>query len=837
MPEFTDIKNNLLVRHITQTDLIQCGVNSTVDDAIQLMSEHRIGSVIICADSQPVGIISRGDTIALVQKGVNIQNALVDQYMSAPVITVASFETVDQASELLQKHNLRHLVVVDQQDELYGILSETDIVNSQGIEHDLFLRSVKDITNHNPLRLPINLTLQQAIQKLQDAKQTALLVTNEKDAFGILTAKDVIDMLAKGYIDTRLGDCCAGNLISIKHDQSLYSARKIFRKHGFHHLAVKDDSGLVTGLISYHDILQRAELDYVRRLRDLLNERDQALELSMHNLKLADRVIDASLEAIIITDSDARILRVNPAFTEITGYLPEEVEGKKPSLLSSGRHNPEFYSEMWKSLEQQGQWQGEVWNKRKDGTIYPEWLNITAIKDDDDNVSQYAAIFSDRTEIKKSEARIKRLAYFDELTRLPNRKLFQDRLQLALGFAKEHQHQVALAYIDLDFFQRINDLYGHETGDQVLVEVGRRIELLLEEGDTAARFGGDEFNLILTNVDNTQSLTDFLNQILRLVNQPILIHGNKIETSISIGVSIYPNDADNAENLLRCADAAVHQAKDIGRNSFRFFSSEQHQQIHSRYQLGNDLLKALTENQFELYYQPKVSTATRQPVGAEVLLRWNHPTLGFVPPDQFIPLAEDIGLIDKIGNYVLCKAAKQSSQWLSEGIEVPLAINVSAKQMLDPNLANRIINALEHEKVPPHLFSIELTETCFLHCLEETQAIICKLHDVGIKVAIDDFGTGYSSLSYIRNMSLDVLKIDRSFLINIENSDVDRRIVSSIIEMSHAMELQVVAEGVEIEEQFALLSSLQCDQIQGYLLARPMPITEFIDWYKLQQQD
>ena len=835
MPQLADIKHDLSVHQITQTDLIFCAAHNTAADAIQLMSEHRIGSIIICTDNRPVGIITRGDMIDLVQQGGDIHSTRVDQFMSSPVITVASDESVDRASEQLQSHNLRHLVVVDQHGALFGILSETDVVNSQGIEHDLFLRSVSDIANKNPLRLPLNLTLQQAIQELQNAKQTALLVTREQQVFGILTAKDVIDMLAKGLMNTRLGDCCADDLISVEQDQSLYNVRKIFRQHGFQHLAVKDSQGQISGLISYHDILQSAELDYVHRLRSLLNERDQALEKSTYNLKLADRVIDASMEAILITDNKALIQRVNPAFTEITGYQADEVVGKKPSILSSGRHHADFYTEMWASLEHNDQWQGEIWNQRKDGTIYPEWLSITAIKDDNGVISQYAAIFSDLTEIKKSEARIKRLAYFDELTRLPNRKLFNDRLQLALGYAKEHQHRVASVYVDLDFFQRINDLYGHEVGDQVLQEAGRRIENLLEDGDTVARFGGDEFNLILTDVDDYQSLTGFLNQLIHAINQPILIQNHKIETTVSIGVSFYPDDADNAENLLRCADAAVHQAKDIGRNSFRFFSSEQHQQIHSRYQLGNDLLQALTEDQFELYYQPKVCAQTKYPVGAEALLRWKHPSLGFVSPDQFIPLAEDIGLIDKIGNYVLCEAAKQGAQWANEGIEVPLAINVSAKQMLDPNLAKRIINELEYEKLPPHLFSIELTETSFLHCLEETQITIKELRSSGIQVAIDDFGTGYSSLSYIRNMALDVLKIDRSFLINIEQSDIDRTIVSSIIDMSQAMGLKVVAEGIETDAQFLRLQQLNCDQIQGYLFARPMPALEFIDWYKRQQ--
>ncbi|WP_432474601.1 EAL domain-containing protein [Amphritea sp. HPY] len=835
MSQLPNLKNDLLTRHIARTDLITCSPQSSAEQAIRLMAKHRIGSIIVCDKNLPIGIVTRADVISLVQQDRDISTTELQHFMSSPVTTIDYDVPIDEASALLVEQQLRHLVVVDEFGILFGILSENDVVNSQGMEYDLFLRTVADVANKTPLKLSLDLTLKDAIKALQNSKQSALLVTRQEQAFGILTAKDVIAMLARGLIDTRLGDCCSNSLIAVRQNSSLYSARKIFRQHGFHHLAVKDASGAITGLLSYNDILRSAELDYVRQLRELLEERDQALELSLHNLKLAQQVIDTSMEAIVITDKHARIQRVNPAFTEITGYKRSDVLGRNPNILSSGRHNAEFYTTMWHSLIQNDFWQGEIWNKRKDGTIFPEWLSITAIKDDNGDISQYASIFSDLTEIKKSEARIKRLAYFDELTRLPNRKLFNDRLHLALSYAKEHDHQVALAYIDLDYFQRINDLYGHDTGDQVLQEIGRRIEEQMDEGDTVARFGGDEFNLILTDINGNQAISALLSRLQNAVNQPILIKGVQIKATISIGVSFFPGDADNAEELLQCADSAVHQAKDFGRDSFRFFSSEQHRQIQSRYQMGNDLQQALVNNEFELYYQPKVCAHTRLTQGAEALLRWKHPTLGFVSPAEFIPLAEDIGLIEKIGNFVLYEATRQGAEWFRQGIELPIAINVSAKQMLDRNIAHRIINQLKNEGLPLHLFSIELTETSFLHCLEETQATISTLRAAGIEVAIDDFGTGYSSLSYIRNMALDVLKIDRSFLINIDNSDVDRKIVASIIQMSQVMGLKVVAEGIETEVQFELLRELNCDLIQGYLMARPMPAAEFHDWHLGQQ--
>ena len=624
------------------------------------------------------------------------------------------------------------------------------------------------------------------------------------------------------------------NLVSVEADLSLYNARKVFRQHSFHHLGVKRHDGEIIGLISYSDILRNVEMDYVYRLKELLNERDQALALSQHNLKLADKVMNASMEAIVVTDLEAKIQRVNPAFTEITGYEEWEVLGKNTNILSSGRHDKTFYQDMWASLQSDGQWQGEIWNKRKNGTVYPEWLTITAVENDAGEICQYASIFSDLTEIKKSEARIKRLAYFDELTRLPNRKLFNDRLNLSLGYAQEHNHQVALAFLDLDFFQRVNDRFGLEAGDQVLREVGRRVESILEEGDTVARFGGDSFNMILTDVDDNTAVSEFLNRLLSTINQPILVSGTEINLTVSVGVSFFPTDATEPEDLFQCAEVAVKQAKDFGRNSYRFFSSEQHQLVKSRYRMANDLHRAIEAEQFELYYQPKVTASDRQLVGVEALIRWNHPEQGFIPPDEFIPLAEDLGVIDQIGYFVLREAVRQCSSWWKLGYEVPVAINVSAKQMQRRDIAEEILEVLEEFQLPSRLLSVELTETSFLHCLEETRVAINILRTAGVRIAIDDFGTGYSSLSYIRNMSLDVLKIDRSFLVNIEDSEVDLSIVASIIDMSQAIGLEVVAEGIETETQFGLLRELNCNQIQGYLISRPMPADTFVDWYRSQ---
>ncbi len=832
MSRLPQINNTLLVRHIAQSNLITCSADDTADSLIKIMANQKIGCIVVCENRLPIGIVSRRDLIRLWADPS--KPTLVKEFMSSPVLTVSEWTSVDEAGLRFISDEVRHLVVTKTTGEACGIISETDVVNSHGLEHDLFLRSVDEIADHEPLSIDGNSTVIEALQKLQETRSSALLITQHNEVSGIFTERDAVTLLAQDMQNSPLSDFGGNTLVTVEQSLSLYNARKVFHQHQFQHLAITNHRGKITGLISYSDILQSVETDYVYRLREMLNDRDRALQKSQRSLKLADKVIETSMEAIVICDKNARILRVNPSFSEITGYTCEEVLGKNPSILSSGQHSKQFYKDMWQHLTEQGFWQGEIWNRRKDGAVFPEWLSITSIRDDSGNISQYASIFTDLTEIKKSEARIKRLAYFDELTRLPNRKLFNDRLQLSLGYAREHEHRIAVAYINVDFFQQINDLYGHENADKALIEIGRRIEHQLDEGDTIARFGGDEFNLILTDVDDTPHISEFLNRILTTVNQPILLDDKELKATVSIGVSFFPTDANDAESLLKCADSAVHLAKDFGRNSFRFFSSEQHQMIQSRYQMGSDLQAAIDNGEFQLYYQPKVCMYSGKPSSCEALLRWLHPQLGFISPAEFIPLAEDLGLINRIGHYVIEEACQQIAVWQQAGKEINVAINVSAKQFQQGDIAEQILETLQQHNVPSHLLSVELTESCFLYCPEETKKAINTLRSHSIQVAIDDFGTGYSSLSYIRTMELDILKIDRSFLVNLEASHVDRAIVSSIIEMSHVLGLKVVAEGIEHQSQMDILRQMKCDQLQGFLLARPMPADAFINWHKHQ---
>ncbi|WP_151703468.1 EAL domain-containing protein [Nitrincola alkalilacustris] len=831
----TEVRNSnrLQVIDICRKNIVSCSPQDSVDTAIELMSRCRIGSILVCHELRPVGILTRRDAMRLGQVDSDRPLKLSD-VMSKPVLTVGPETTIDELGLEFMGRSIRHAAVVSTAGELLGVVSESDIVNSQGLEHDLFLRSLSEVCNRDPMRLPSACTLRLAINRMRTADLTAALVETEQGGFQIITETDVISFLAtySKDLDRPLSAFGLNKLVAVPGELSLYNARRHFRKHGFRHLGVLSASGEVIGLASYSDILRNVEIDYVFRLRELLHDRSHSLQQTEHSLRLIEKVIDASMEGILITDRQGRIVSVNPAFTQITGYEEWEVLGCNPNILSSGRHDGAFYQRMWHTLQEHGRWQGEIWNKSKQGRVYPEWLSITAIEDERGEIHQYAAIFHDLTEVKRSEARMKKIAYFDEITQLANRRLLHDRLDLAITYAREQGTRIALLALDLDLFKRVNDRFGQVTGDKVLREIASRIESTVNEEETAARPGGDEFNLILTCWKSVDELTLGMEHLCKIISAPILVDNAELRISTSIGVAIYPDDGDTIELLLRSADTALAEAKQVGRNSFRFYSPELHQRAQSRYQMTSHLQKALDNRELVLFYQPKLCLKSDRIVGVEALIRWFSPELGSVSPGEFIPLAEDSGLIDEIGTWVLRESAYQSAKWRDQGFDLQVAANVSARQFQRHDVARQVFDLLEEFSLEPEKLCVELTETSFLHSAEQTSEALNRLREAGVGVSIDDFGTGYSSLNYIRIMSLNQLKIDLSFINNIEHSETDRKLVSAMIAMSHAMSLEVVAEGVENTEQLKLLREMGCDQAQGYLISRPLAEKELTQWMR-----
>ena len=563
----------------------------------------------------------------------------------------------------------------------------------------------------------------------------------------------------------------------------------------------------------------------------LASGRTRALNLAQE-LRLAAAAFETQ-EGIMITDTNGVILRVNQAFTETTGYSAEDAVGQTPRLLKSGRHNADFYRAMWESINRTGTWQGEIWDRRKNGEVYPKWLAITAVKGDDGVATHYVGVHTDITERKAAEEEIRSLAFYDPLTRLPNRRLLIDWLKHALAASARSCGSGALLFIDLDNFKTLNDTLGHDIGDLLLQQVAQRLKSCVRGGDTVARLGGDEFVVILEDLSehalDAAAQTEAIGEkILAALNQTYQLASQEYRGGTSIGATLFNGHQQTIEELLKQADIAMYQAKKSGRNTLRFFDPQMQASIAAHASLENELRKALENRQFHLYYQIQVDSSHR-PLGAEALIRWIHPERGLVTPTQFIPLAEETGLILPIGQWVMETACAQLKLWQQEALtrDLVLAVNVSARQFRQADFVSQVRATVQRHSINPMMLKLEMTESLLLENIEDTIVSMNALNEIGVQFSLDDFGTGYSSLQYIRRLPLDQLKIDQSFVRDISANINDEMIVHTIIAMAHSLNLDVIAEGVETEEQRLLLLANGCTQYQGYLFGRPVPIEQF----------
>ena len=549
-------------------------------------------------------------------------------------------------------------------------------------------------------------------------------------------------------------------------------------------------------------------------------------------LKLAWTVFSNSIEAIIVTDANERILSVNRAYTEVTGYTEAEAIGTTPPLLRSGTHDQSFYEAMWQDIEILGFWQGEVRDRRKDGSFYPSSLSISAVRDMSGRLTHYVAVFSDITERKASEARIAFLAHHDPLTGLPNRSLLHDRLEQALANAARQGNRIALLFLDLDRFKTINDSLGHLMGDQLLQGVARRLSNCVRGTDTVSRQGGDEFLIVLTGVDSPDDAARVAEKILVQLEPPFEIDNQQLGTSFSIGIALYPEDGASVEVLMKNADTAMYHAKESGRNTYRFFDEVMNVNALERLHLENGLRRAIEQREFTLHYQPQVDLSNNRIIGVEALLRWFSGVMGGISPARFIPLAEECGLIVPIGEWVLQTACRQARSWQDQGLPpVPVAVNLSAMQFRRTDIVATVARALADSGLDGTWLELELTESLLMQSGPDVEAILGRLKALGVRLSIDDFGTGYSSLAYLKRFPVDRLKIDQSFVRDITDDPDDAAIVRAVIQLGHSLRLEVIAEGTETPEQMAFLRDEGCSAAQGYLFSPPLPadaITELL---------
>ncbi|MEN3373640.1 EAL domain-containing protein [Dechloromonas sp. ZS-1] len=551
------------------------------------------------------------------------------------------------------------------------------------------------------------------------------------------------------------------------------------------------------------------------------------------SLALAQQVFDNAAEAVMITDAENRIVRINSAFTRITGWTAEESLGRNPSFLSSGKQSPEFYREMWQTLSEAGVWQGEVVNRRRSGQYYPEWLSISTVRNRQGKVTHYLAIFSDISERKRAEGLIHRYSWFDSLTDLPNKALLIDRINQAIIAAQNEGKPLYLLAFNLNRLKHINDSLGHNIGDEVLKIVAQRLVKATREGDTVSRVTGDDFVVVVPRLSQPHRAINLAERLVESINAPMDIQGNAIHITANAGLSVFPADGTEPDTLLMNADAALNHSRTQGQNKIAFFEPHMNAAILEKINLQGELTAALANRQFLLHFQPQLDLQTQRLTGVEALIRWQHPERGLVSPAVFIPAAEELGLIVQIGDWVIDEACRSLARWRQRGLtELCVAINLSAHQFAHTNLVQTVRDAIVRHGVPPERIELEITEGVAMHDADEVLTRLHELKAIGVQISIDDFGTGYSSLAYLMRFPVDKLKIDQSFVRDMGNSSEADSIVRAIVALAHGLSLAVIAEGVETDAQLDRLKHIGCNEIQGYLLSRPLSFDDVSQWIK-----
>ncbi|MFJ8265010.1 EAL domain-containing protein [Peribacillus asahii] len=671
--------------------------------------------------------------------------------------------------------------------------------------------------------------LQSALQQMEEG---ALVFSQDGKILDSNSSAEIIT----GYSGFELHTVFFSSLLSNREDY--FSIRKALEKEVYH--------------INSFDMVRKNGEHYTSKIKISKTEIGQSTQLFLvtfenssfqsraeQELLVARKIYENIEEGVLYTDHGGKILSVNPAFEIVTGYLEEEVLGKNPNILQSGYHQADFYQALWKDVHEKGYWKGEIWNKRKNGEIFPEWLTISSVSNEYGRVTNYVAVFSDITDRKQKEKQIQKLSNYDALTGTTNRYILSQELLRLIETANKYNQVLAVLFLDLDRFKVINETLGHNYGDLLLKKVASRIKGMLKSKDLIARFGGDEFVIVLPNIKHAKEAVQISEDIIQALEQPFLLDNQEVYATTSIGISLYPHDGDGVEVLIKNAEKAVHKAKENGGSSFELFYEElQPFNKSRRIILENGLRKAIENDELMLYYQPQASLKTGHLTGVEALLRWYHSELGYISPGEFIPIAEETGLIISISEWVINQACEEVKRLhISGHTNLKVGINISGVHFSQSDFLKRVSEIIQNTNINPYNVDLELTESMIMPNAKDSIDKLVKLKRMGLKLSIDDFGTGYSSLSYLHRFPIDTLKIDQSFIQNLMSVKGDAAIIKAIITMAKTLQLDIIAEGVEDKKQLDFLEQENCDIIQGFYLSKPIPFPELVQFLEMWNPD
>lgn len=801
----TNIKAKDLIKNNIKAQIIQ--KESLIQDALEIMDKKHIGSVLVFDNTTPIGILTESDVVNLAQKHVDT-NMNIALFSHKNLITFDSEDSLFDIVKSMKEENIRRAVIFDKTKKEYYIITSKEILDNVKGNYNLFLESkLKDVKN------TFNSLNEAVIELFDNDEEQIIYWFNNK-------AKKLFDIKIDKNI-TSIIPATKWEFIYKKIKNNSFSENEI----------IEIEENVFQLTIIHSKVLENS---IIKLLFTNISEITNTNRLIEKKLKLSDIVFENTTEGIIITNEKGEIISVNNAFSNITGYFFEEIKYLNPKILKSGKHDREFYTNLWAELEKNGSWKGEIWNRKKNGEVYPEWLNLSVVKDSNGKVLNYVALFSDITKIKNSNAKIEYLAHHDPLTNLPNRLLLKARLNKSIEKCNDLQQRLAIFFIDIDNFKMINDTYGHSIGDRIISLVAQRLQKNIRKNDTISRIGGDEFIIVVEDIIEQKNIQKIAQKILNDFIEPIKLEEYLFDTTVSMGISIYPNNGLNAEDLIKHADTAMYSAKNAGRNQFQFYKKEMTSEIFEKIVMKQEISDAIKNNEFEVYYQPQIDIKTNKIISAEALLRWNHKSLGLISPDDFIPHAEETKLIIPLGDFVLKTACSFMKKLHKENllIDGKIAVNISAIQLKHSDIYNTVIENLKATNLDARFLELELTETFIMENVEESIVILNNLKEIGVQLSIDDFGTGYSSLSYLKQFPIDKLKIDKSFIAEIPHSQKDIAITKTVIALAKGLGIKVIAEGVEKQNQKDFLALENCDEVQGWLYSKALKEEDFIQFVK-----